>query len=155
MRQGTVVITGGLPIEHLALDGLVSRFGWSLEQTDGLRGLADLSAKRNVVAVLFSPGILDLPWEQALPSVLDAAPSALAILCHDFAETIDWPQAADAGAFHSLLLPLNLPEVQQSLGFVWGAKRRAAPIPISGYPRLKTAIREQARGGARVSGIVA
>ena len=38
----------------------------------------------------------------------------LNILCHGFAETVDWPQAADAGAFHSLLWPFDVREIRQS-----------------------------------------
>src|ERR1700722_747445 len=138
MTSRTVVLAGNLPVEHLDLDALVAEFGWSLEEAGSLGCLAELNRCNNIVTVLFSPKGLDLPWDQALRSVLDAAPGALPILCHGFAEPIDWPQAADAGAFHSLLLPLNLQEVRQSLGFAWSAKSRSAIIPIRQGP--KTAV---------------
>jgi hypothetical protein len=48
------------------------------------------------------------------------------IACHGFAESIDWPELCDAGAFHTLWLPLKENEVRQSLGFVWGSEKRLA-----------------------------
>jgi hypothetical protein len=121
MKRGTVVLAGNARINHPALDLLVAEFGWSLKRTENLGCLAELSATDSLVAVLFSPKDLDLSWDQALRSILDAAPGALPILCHGFAETIDWPQAAEAGAFHSLLVPFDLREVRQSLEFVRSA----------------------------------
>jgi hypothetical protein len=129
MTQGTVVLVGSLPVEHLTLDLLVAEFGWTLKQTSGLDGLVELNAGHNVVTALFSPRNLALPWDQALRAVLNAAPKALPVLCHGFADAIDWPQAAEAGGFHSLLLPFNVREVRQSLGFVLESKRRSAVIP--------------------------
>jgi len=149
MTQGTVVLAGGLPIEHLSLDILVAEFGWSLKEVEGLGSLAELNHDHNLVTVLFSPKKLDLPWDEALRSILDAAPRALPIICHGFAEMIDWPQVAHAGVFHSLLLPFSWYEVRQSLGFAWGAKcrpasdpircRRPPRIAISGHNRLARA----------------
>ena len=129
MTQGTVVLAGRLPVEHLSLD-VLAEFGWSLKEVEGLGSLAELSQDNNVVTVLFSPKTLDLPWDEALRSILDAAPRTLPIICHGFAEVIEWPQVANAGAFHSLLLPFSSREVRQSLGFVWGAKCRPASDPI-------------------------
>jgi hypothetical protein len=130
MTQGTVVLAGSLAVEHLALDLLVAEFGWSLREASSLRRVAELNADYNVVAVLFSPRSLALPWDQALQGILDAAPRALPILCHGFADAIDWPQVAEAGGFHSLLLPFTRAEVRQSLVFVWDAKCRSATTPI-------------------------
>lgn len=128
MNRGTVVLAGRLPIDKFVLSVAVEEFGWSLKEADSLRSLAELHATNNLAAVLFSPYHLNLPWDQAFHSILEAAPSALPILCHGFAEAIDWPEAAEAGAFHSLLLPLSEREVRQSLGFVW---RRKAPLDVS------------------------
>ncbi len=130
MTQGTVVLAGSLPVDRLNLDLLAAEFGWSVKEAACLRSVAELNADRNLVAVLFSPFSLALPWDQALRRVQDSAPGALPILCHGFAETIDWPLVAEAGAFHSLLLPFALGEVRRSLGFVWDAKCRSAVIPI-------------------------
>jgi hypothetical protein len=125
MKRGAVVFAGNLRVEPLALDGLVAEFGWSFKRADSLGCLVELNAAHDVVSVLFSPKDLNLPWDQALRSIRAAAPGALPILCHGFAETIDWPQVADAGAFHSLWLPFNLREVRQSLEFVRSAQAGA------------------------------
>lgn len=135
MTSRTVVLAGSLPVERLNLEGIVTEFGWSLREAGSLRCLAELNECHNIVTVLFCPASLGLPWDQALRSILDAAPGALPILCHGFSEAIDWPRAAEAGAFHSLLLPLNLQEVRQSLGFVWSAKSRSEVIPIRQGPK--------------------
>lgn len=82
-------------------------------------------------AVLFVPKSLSLPWDRALRVILEAAPRALPILSHRFAEVVDWPQVAEAGAFHSLQLPLNLREARQTLGFVWGATYRSVAISMA------------------------
>ncbi len=134
MTNGTVVLAGSLPVEHLALDLLVAQFEWSLRECSNLRGVAELNADHNLVAVLFTPRSLGLPWDRALRGVLDAAPRALPILCHAFSEAIDWPQAAEAGAFCSLLLPFAVGEVRRTLGFVRDAKCGSAVIPIRVHP---------------------
>lgn len=78
------------------------------------------------------------------------------MLCHGFAEMIDWPQVADAGAFHSLLLPFDVREVRQSLGFVWGAKRCSATMSIRCRLHPRRAISEQTpQACAHAAGIVA
>ena len=130
MTRGTVVLVGTLAVENMALDLLVSEFGWSIEKVPNLAGLAKLNHTHNLVAVLFSPQDLAIPWEQALPRVLKAAPRALPILCHGFADRIDWPQVAEAGAFHSLLLPFRASEFRHTLGFISGVKRSSLPVEM-------------------------
>jgi hypothetical protein len=125
MTRRIVVLAGRIPVEHLVIDALVAEFGWSLMEADSLNRLAELNERHSIVVVLFSPKSLELPWDRALHSTMIAAPRALPILCHGFAEPIDWPQVADAGAFHSLFLPFNSREVRQSLGFAWSAKGRS------------------------------
>jgi len=126
MAYGTVVLVGTLAIERLMLDCLGSEYGLSFQEVDNFRNSPNLND--DVVAVLFSPSSLGLPWDEALRSVLNAFPGALPILCHGFADNIDWPRVADAGAFHSLPMPFSVAEVRQSLGFVWGAKQRLKPM---------------------------
>lgn len=130
MTRGMVVLAGRIPVENLVLDALAAEFQWSCKEVDSFRGLAELKVRHDIIAVLFSPKNLNLPWDQALRATIHAAPGALPILCHGFAEAIDWPQAARAGAFHSLLLPFSLREVRQSLGFASSAKSRSGKIPM-------------------------
>lgn len=147
MAQGTVALVGSFSVENLALDLLVAEFGWSFKQAPTLRRLAELNVGDNLVTVLFSPQNLALPWDQALRAILDSAPRALPILCHRFADAIDWPQVAEAGAFHSLLLPFDVHEIRQSLGFVSAAKVRQADVPIDKSAPLRKVIREHALDG--------
>jgi len=142
-NQGHVVLVGSLPIGRLALGRLVTEFDWTMKTAAGLRRLAELSADHNLEVVLFSPAHLDLPWEQALRAVLDAAPRALPILCHTFGEQMDWQQAADPRIFHSLPVPFDPREVRQSLGFAWAAKRRTAAIPMPTPAPPRRVIRER------------
>ncbi len=107
------------------LDRLVSQFGFSFEEVVNLQNVPSLAAREDVVAVIFRPSNLGLMWDEALSSVMRAFPSAFPILCHGFADHIDWPRAADAGAFHSIPVPFNIAELRQSLGFVWAAKQKA------------------------------
>jgi len=153
MSSHVLAIAGALPAERAGIAGVASGFGWSLKEAAGTEALRELAADHIVVAVLFSPGSLQLPWELALQAVLNAAPKTRAILCHGFAEPIHWPQAADAGAFHSLMLPLDLAELRRSLGFVWSAQRNAIVIPISHVPRVKKAGRARSRRVRAVSGM--
>ena len=135
MTRGTVVLVGTLPVEQLALDRLVAEFGWAIEMVPNLDCLDELNRQRNLVAVLFNPEDLTLRWEACLQSVLKAAPQALPILCHGFADRIHWPQVAEAGAFHSLLLPFRESEFRHTLGFISGAKKGSSSIHI--LPRLQ------------------
>jgi hypothetical protein len=120
--------------------------------------LAELNARQDLVTVLFSPKNLALPWQQALRAVLDAAPKALPILCHSFAEVIDWPQVAEAGAYYSLLMPFNVSEFRQSLGFVRSARQRhgdatvrfdATHRDLGDITHLHSAVIAQTREAAR------
>lgn len=151
MSLGTVVLAGVLPVEHVALDVLVAEFGWSLREASSVDRVAELNAAHTVVAVLFSPHDLALPWDQALRAVMRSAPEALPILCHGFADAIDWPQLADAGVFHSLLLPFDMGEVRQSLGFVREAKLReaAATRDLQELQKAVTSVREDAADEVR------
>jgi len=137
MAHGTVVLLGSLPIERLVLDRLVSEFGFSFKEAERLESVQNLNASDEVVAVFFSPSGLGLPWDEALRSVLNAFPTALPILCHGFADDVDWPEMADAGAFHSIPVPFSVAELRQSLGFVWGAKQSSKLM------RSRTAAKER------------
>lgn len=150
MPSGIVVLFGDLPVERKAFEPLVSQFGWSVKEIRTVRDLAQASLDYNLIAVLFDPQYLSLPWDKVLRCILNTAPRTLPILCHRFAETIDWPEVAEAGVFHSLQWPLNQGEVRQSLGFVWGATRHSVPISKHMRSDPKAAISEQPQeSGAR------
>ena len=147
MAHGTVVLLGSLPIEHLMLDCLVSQFGFSFKEVDTLENLSKLKVRDDVLAVIFRPSTLGLSWDEAIKSVLNAFPLAFPIICHGFADHLDWPEAADAGAFHSLLVPFSVAELRQSLGFVWSAQQKP------GHRRFRNGERESQT--AMAAGVVA
>ena len=156
MPSGIVVLFGDLPVERKAFDPLVSQFGWSVKEIRTVRDLAQANLDYDLIAVLFDPQRLSLPWDKVLRSILDKAPRTLPVLCHRFAEMIDWPKMAEAGVFHSLQWPLNQGEVRQSLGFVWGATRHSKAISMYIRPDPKGAIDEQAQeSGVRAVAMVA
>lgn len=123
--MATVVLLGSLPIERLVLDLLVSEFGFSFKRVASLQDATRINLHEDITAVLFNPKSLGLEWDEALKSVLNAFPGAFPVLCHGFADHIDWPQMADAGAFHSLPVPFSIAELRQSLGYVWSAQRNS------------------------------
>jgi len=106
------------------MDCLEEEFGFCFLEAESVAGVARLHSAESVVAVLFRSDSLGLPLDATLTSIQRAFPDACAIVCHGFAEPIDWPQAAEAGAFHSIPVPIQLRELRQSLGFVWGAQQR-------------------------------
>ena len=124
MRNTTLAVLGDVPVT--ALDCVASQFGCVIVSVDSFEHLEKIYVPGNLAAVLFEPHAFKLSWEIALKSVLDAAPTALPIVCHGFSEPIDWPSLAAAGAFHTLAFPFDRTEVMQSLGFVWAARHRAA-----------------------------
>jgi len=94
------VLLGSLPIERFLLNLLVSEFGFSSKEVASFHELLESGLDEDVAAVLFNPHSLGLPWEEALKYVLNTFPGAFPILCHGFADHIDWPRMANAGAFH-------------------------------------------------------
>jgi DNA-binding NtrC family response regulator len=136
---GTVVLLGNISVELLKLDSLIAEFGWVLKRAAGFGRLRDLSNDDHVIAVLFDANALHLSWIEALNSVQEAASSALSIVCHRFSDRINWPELAEAGAYHALRLPLDECELRQSLGFVCAAKNHHVRnvIPLRPVDRAK------------------
>jgi hypothetical protein len=129
MSQPTVVLMGTLSFDVPANTDLAREFGWSIEAAAGFDHLRVVARTRQVVAVLFDASDLGVPVDQALRAARKAAPNARLISCHRFSDVVDWPELADAGAFHALAVPLDRNELRQSLGFVWSARlRRSAPV---------------------------
>jgi DNA-binding NtrC family response regulator len=131
MTQPTVVLLGDLSIEMAAVSGSVREFGWSMEAAASLDQLRQLGRARSIVAVILDAKGLGLTLEQALRAAQKAAPNARLIACHRFSDRVDWPELAEAGAFHALAVPLDRDEVRQSLGFVWSARLRRSANVVS------------------------
>jgi DNA-binding NtrC family response regulator len=157
MAQEAIAVMGDPTNGRAAMESLLSEFEWSLEKTLTVDGLAEICARREVVAVLIDPVAVGLPWRRAVAAVQEVAPRALPILCHRFSSAIDWTEASAAGAFHLLSLPLNLGELRQSLGFVWAEKnKRFHVIPLPGEDRMRPRSNTNgSAGGSRAAAHVA
>jgi len=151
--KGGVVVLGNLSIGSLPLEDLAKEFGWTLERAFSLEALGNLAAERDIAAVLFDSADLQMLWKQALPLVREAAPGSLAILCHRFSEAIPWAELTEAGAFHSLRLPLALHEVRQSFGFAWAAKSGTAVnlLSLPAAPRKPAAALVMSQAAGKVA----
>ena len=152
MPCGIVALVGDLHIDRQALDLIAAEFHWSLKQFRTIYELAQANVDNNLIAVFFDPRSLSLPQERAVRVILEAAPGTLPILCHRFAEVVDWPQLTEAGAFHSLRFPLDLREARQTLGFVWEARRHSAPFSTQVCHNPKQAVSDTQESGARETG---
>jgi len=122
IAKAVVVLLGDLSSGSTLLNNVIHDFGWSYEQVSSFENLRKLHRDRSVVAVLFEPNAMGIASNEALSRILEVAPDALPMVCQRFSETAVWPDLAEAGAFHSLSLPLDARELRQSLGFVWTAK---------------------------------
>jgi DNA-binding NtrC family response regulator len=114
MANDAIVVLGD--ISTVAVARVAKQFGWEVLNVKSIDQLEQVSAERQVIAVLFNHN--QTAWRTALESVLDAACEALPIVCHRFSDMVDWPELAEAGAFHSLSLPFDDAELMQSLRFV-------------------------------------
>jgi hypothetical protein len=123
-NQVAMLVPGG----HLGSASRLLRKGARMAKGTVVQAVREINLHEDIAAVLFNPNSLGLEWEEALRSVLNAFPGAFPILCHGFADRIDWPKMADAGAFHLVPVPFSVAELRQSLGYVWGAQPRAKPI---------------------------
>jgi len=155
MPSGIVALVGDLYIDRQALDLITAEFHWSVKRFQTIDELAQTHDNK-LIAVFFDPKVLSLTQERALRVILEAAPGALPILCHRFAEVIDWPQLAEAGAFHSLRFPLDSREARQTLGFVWEARRHSAALSMQVRHNPTKALSEQTQeSSVRATGMVA
>ena len=144
MPNATVVFLGGLPVHIPAVQELASEFGWTVQAAEDLTHLRQLGSMRNVAAILFDPRSLGLTATQALVATREIVPHARLIPCHRFSDVVNWPEWADAGAFHALALPLKLSEVRQSLGFVWSARlRRSAHVLAIRKPEPRSEVSQE------------
>ncbi len=151
MARETVVLLANGEIGQPQLERLLSEFDWALEKVATLRGLADINARGDVVAVVVDPAAVELPWRQAISVVRALTPKALPIVCHRVSDAIDWVEAAAAGAFDLLCLPFDSGEFRQSLGFAWASKNKPFQL-IQTAEQERRRLRKSAAAGARDSG---
>lgn len=120
MTGNIIVMPGSAYLDLQALQTVAREFGWAVTVA------GDLSDAASAQAVLFYRDALGpgCSWLDAVRLLRLVLPETRLIACHGFAETIDWPELCDAGAFHVLGLPLRASEVRRSLGFISEAEKR-------------------------------
>jgi hypothetical protein len=129
MAATILVMPGSARLDLRALRAVAREFGWAVQVAGDLRTAAETQADEKSDAVLFhrdAPGA-GCSWLDAVRLLRLTLPEARLIACHGFAESINWPELCDAGAFHALGLPLNENEVRKSLGFLAQAVKRLEP----------------------------
>lgn len=129
MAENIIVMPGSARLDLQALQAVAGEFGWAVKVVGDLR---DAASARTVLFYrdALGPGC---SWLDAVRRLKGALPGVRLIACHGLAESIDWPELCEAGAFHALGLPLSANEVRKSLGFISAAEkvsdRRLAPQP--------------------------
>jgi len=127
MTDNIIVMPGQALFDLGAVHTVAGEFGWTVGIADDLREVAAAHAHLRMSAVLFHRDAFGAnSWIDAVRLLKSALPDVRPVACHGFSESIDWPALCDAGAFHSLWLPLMEDEVRRSFGFVWEAEKRLA-----------------------------
>jgi len=122
-KAGCVALLGDFSDERLPLSSIGREFSWSASRVANIGELEALCRWTKVVAVLIHTRTLNMPWHLALSLARAVAPEARVVICHGAGEASQARQMTDEGAFHTLLLPLEMREVRQSLGFIASASR--------------------------------
>jgi hypothetical protein len=154
MTDNIIVMPGSTRPDLLALQTVAGEFGWVVDIAHDLGEIAEAQADRKTVAAFFHRDFLgrEYSWVEAIRRLRLTLPEVRVIACHGFAESIDWPELSDAGAFHALWLPLKENEVRQSLGFVWEAEKRlaaCAEVPVKIAPVRRFGLGRSLRPSSR------
>jgi hypothetical protein len=124
MSDNITVLPGSGHLDLEALSAVAGDFGWAVDTAADLYQVAALQERRDTVAVLFSRDALDpnCSWLETISLLRIALPSTRLVVCQGFSDSTDWAALCEAGAFHSLWLPLKETEVRRSLGFLWQSR---------------------------------
>lgn len=120
MADTIIVMPGTARLDCSALVNVAAEFGWGIELATRPDQVEAIGASRHTRAVLFcrdafGPGY---SWREVICLLKACLPGASLVALHGFSELTDWQELSEAGAFHSLWLPLKENEVRQSLGFL-------------------------------------
>lgn len=127
MTDNIIVMPGLASFDLGAVHTAAGEFGWTVGIADDLCEVVAAQAHQRMSAVLFHRDAFGSnSWLDAVRLLKSALPDVRPVACHGFSESIDWPALCDAGAFHSLWLPLKENEVRRSFGFLWEAEKRVA-----------------------------
>ena len=133
-RNETLVAMPGFSEAFSTTLALVAQeFGWPVATVSGPEEASALAHSRRVAAVFVLRDSSGSSWSEALGQLRIISPEARLIPCCGFSDPVDCDQLRDAGAFHSLWLPLKENELRQCLGFIWQATR--VPAQTERTPR--------------------
>ena len=141
MPDNIIALLGSARFEPGTLHRVANEFGWTVGIAKDLGEVVAAQPSGKMTTVLFHRGAFGSgSWLEAIRMIQFALPGARPVACHGFSESIDWPALCDAGAFHSLWLPLQENEVRRTFGFVWEAEKRLTPIVPRGVPAQDLAL---------------
>ena len=147
MADNILVLPELVEVDLPILQTTAMEFGFVVDVVGNLGEVARVTKPGRTAALLFHRDALGLKcsWPEAVRFLKGMAPEVRLIACHGFSEEIDWDELSEAGAFHSLVLPLKENEVRQSLGFLREAESRTGernpspPFHSTGPINLKPA----------------
>lgn len=131
MADNIIVMPGSARLDLSPLDAVAREFGWKVRTVEDAGEIAAVASRQNARGVLLCRNAFGsaTSWKEAIRQVRFAFPAVPVIALYGFSEPIGWSELSDAGAFHSLWLPLKKNEVRQSLGFLANAERTPSGLP--------------------------
>ena len=118
--RNSVVLLGDFSRERLDFGALGDAFGWSVQRAADLSEFAKLPGGQEILAVvvhLRQPALAS--WRYIVQAVQNSAPRARVLVCHGVGDDASPSEGLAAGAYHTLLTPLQANEVRQAFGFLW------------------------------------
>lgn len=128
MIDNIIVMPGSARLDLSPLTAVAEEFGWKVELAGDPDRFEALAVSRKPLAVLFHRDAFgqEYSWGETIRLLRVTLPGVSLVALRGFSESIDWQELSDAGAFHSLWLPLKENEVRQSLGFLVKLEERRA-----------------------------
>jgi hypothetical protein len=127
-----VIMPGSSGLDLRALRRVAREFEWAVDVAADVCEVAAARKRRTPVALLVLGDALGpaCSWVEMVRLIRLTLPDVRLVACHGFSDPIHWPELSDAGAFHSLRLPLTENELRQGFGFLWEAEQRRAAASI-------------------------
>jgi hypothetical protein len=120
MADTIIVMPGAARLDCPALEKIAAEYGWRTRVPAHPDQVEAIGASGQTRAVLFSRDAFGAgySWREVISLLKASFPGAPLVALHGFSELTGWQELSEAGAFHSLWLPLKDNEVRQSLGFL-------------------------------------
>jgi len=124
MTDNLIVLPGMARFDLQTLRPVAEEFGWDVKTVHDLNHAAATANDRTAALLFHCSAIGTSTWLEAVRTAKANLPEMRLVVCHGFEELVDWPALCEAGAFHSLWLPLKENEVRKSFGFVLQNRQR-------------------------------